>query len=281
MHLTNFHFYNTKNYLYSKPVKGLRSRCVGIEVGCGFAFNGQEKGDEVSGVGNTMTAEFWEYDTRLGRRFNRDPKPNHFISEYVCFANNPIFFKDPEGDTIRTSLYGSLEKWPTKLKAAGDYKKRYDDDVFVFTLHGSEKGIQIGKPKVTKPDGTKTGRGIGKDNQYFEQEVPEIYSEFAAACPEFKNALEKGKKITIILQSCHTGDGDNPIAQKIADYNSNVTVVAPNGFISVWDNYVRTNDDDNSLDENGKFKRYKGTGFYSIFRKDKEVEPIKKPINLN
>jgi hypothetical protein len=68
MHLTNFHFYNFKNYHYSKPAKGLQ----GCRVGYGFAFNGQEKDDEVSGAGNTMTAEFWEYDTRLGRRWNVD-----------------------------------------------------------------------------------------------------------------------------------------------------------------------------------------------------------------
>jgi RHS repeat-associated protein len=64
-----------------------------------FGFNGQEKDDEVSGVGNTMTAEFWEYDARLGRRWNLDPKPRIGISEYSVFGNNPIWFMDPLGDT--------------------------------------------------------------------------------------------------------------------------------------------------------------------------------------
>ena len=27
-----------------------------------YGFNGQEKDDEIYGAGNTMTAEFWEYD---------------------------------------------------------------------------------------------------------------------------------------------------------------------------------------------------------------------------
>jgi hypothetical protein len=40
-----------------------------------FGFNGQEKVNEIAGVGNHNTAEFWEYDTRLGRRWNLDPKP--------------------------------------------------------------------------------------------------------------------------------------------------------------------------------------------------------------
>ncbi|MFA9212440.1 MAG: hypothetical protein ACEQSR_01150 [Candidatus Methylacidiphilales bacterium] len=95
MLLTSFHFYNNKNYLYSKPIKGLQS----YGVGYGFAFNGQEKDDEVSGAGNTMTAEHWEYDSRLGRRWNVDPKPITGLSLYACFANNPIWLSDINGDT--------------------------------------------------------------------------------------------------------------------------------------------------------------------------------------
>jgi hypothetical protein len=65
-----------------------------------FSLNGQEKDDEIYGKGNTTTAEFWEYDGRLGRRFNADPKPHPSISVYACFNNNPIWFNDPLGDSI-------------------------------------------------------------------------------------------------------------------------------------------------------------------------------------
>ena len=65
-----------------------------------YGFNGQEKDDEVAGAGNSMTAMFWQYDTRLGRRWNLDPKPNPSISQYATFANNPIWFSDPNGDTL-------------------------------------------------------------------------------------------------------------------------------------------------------------------------------------
>ena len=37
-----------------------------------YSFNTQEKVDEVYGKGNLNTALFWEYDTRLGRRWNTD-----------------------------------------------------------------------------------------------------------------------------------------------------------------------------------------------------------------
>jgi hypothetical protein len=63
-----------------------------------FGFNGQEKDNEIAGVGNHNTALFWEYDTRLGRRWNLDPKPQISISDYAVNYNNPIQHCDPNGD---------------------------------------------------------------------------------------------------------------------------------------------------------------------------------------
>ena len=40
-----------------------------------YGFNGQEKDNEIYGTGNLNTAEYWEYDARIGRRWNVDPKP--------------------------------------------------------------------------------------------------------------------------------------------------------------------------------------------------------------
>jgi len=65
-----------------------------------FGFNGQEKVNEIAGIGNHNTALFWEYDTRLGRRWNLDPKPSLSVSNYAVFGNNPIVYKDFKGDTI-------------------------------------------------------------------------------------------------------------------------------------------------------------------------------------
>ena len=67
-----------------------------------FGFNGQEKDDEITGqVGSVYTAQYWEYDARIGRRWNVDPVYKPHESPYACFANNPIWFVDPLGlDTI-------------------------------------------------------------------------------------------------------------------------------------------------------------------------------------
>ncbi len=63
-----------------------------------YGFNGQEKDDEVAGAGNTNTAMYWEYDTRLGRRWNLDPNLQVNISDYAVMGNNPIMMCDVLGD---------------------------------------------------------------------------------------------------------------------------------------------------------------------------------------
>lgn len=76
-----------------------------------FGFNGQEKADKIKGAGNSYTAEFWEYDPRIGRRWNQDPKPTVGISEYAVFNNNPVLLGDPLGDTAKlsTRIWGGVK----------------------------------------------------------------------------------------------------------------------------------------------------------------------------
>ncbi|HOS84899.1 MAG TPA: hypothetical protein PK199_08285 [Bacteroidales bacterium] len=67
--------------------------------GCKFAFNGQVKDDEIYGEGNAYSAEFWEYDARIGRRWNVDPMSHQFPwqSPYSVFDNDPISKIDTDG----------------------------------------------------------------------------------------------------------------------------------------------------------------------------------------
>ncbi|MFY0254662.1 hypothetical protein ACDQ55_11985 [Chitinophaga sp. 30R24] len=76
-----------------------------------YGFNGQEKSDEIKGEGNSYTAQFWEYDPKIGRRWNLDPKPTTGISEYSAFNNSPISLADPFGDTssLGTRVVGGLK----------------------------------------------------------------------------------------------------------------------------------------------------------------------------
>jgi hypothetical protein len=94
-----------------------------------YGFNGQEKDDEVYGSGNINTAEFWQYDTRLGRRWNVDPKPVVGLSQYSAFANNPVLYNDIKGDTVGISLFKKDDSFHKQakdhLKDAGKSRWRF------------------------------------------------------------------------------------------------------------------------------------------------------------
>ena len=87
----------TDYYPFRMPMPN-RSFTLAPSEGYRFGFNAQEKDDEVYGKGNLMTAKFWEYDTRLGRRWNLDPKPRVGISDYSVMDGNPIWKNDVLGD---------------------------------------------------------------------------------------------------------------------------------------------------------------------------------------
>ena len=110
-----------------------------------YGFNGQEKDDEVSGEGNTNTAEYWEYNTRLGRRWNLDPVYYTDINRYAVNGNNPIYFKDP----------------------LGDFKTKFGAKAYKFfhggTVTKAESGPHKGEYYVTKKvEGEEGEKGHGK-----------------------------------------------------------------------------------------------------------------------
>jgi len=64
-----------------------------------YGFNTQEKVFEINK--DHYTARYWEYDSRLGRRWNVDPKAMFDISVYSINILNPIRYFDFLGDTVR------------------------------------------------------------------------------------------------------------------------------------------------------------------------------------
>ncbi len=134
-----------------------------------FGFNSQEKVDEISGAGNHNTALFWEYDTRLGRRWNQDPKPNPAISNYVVFTNNPILYNDLNGDSIKLgNLYDKDSKGTyknaEKIAAFEAFASTKEGNKYIidraqkgFVLEGAfMKSLKIN----TKAEGRQSKNGI-------------------------------------------------------------------------------------------------------------------------
>jgi len=165
-----------------------------------FGFGGQQKDDNISGKGNHNTALFWEYDTRLGRRWNLDQKPHPAVSYYASFTNNPIWNIDLLGDTTWNfnSKNGEFLGW-TDLdkkenigkaltiteKIAKDGTKSYDrkeDAVFAFNdleldrdkiLSGSMKLVFITEDDIDKAmdfNGVKTDEAKKHPWKYIERE---------------------------------------------------------------------------------------------------------------
>jgi RHS repeat-associated protein len=98
-----------------------------------YGFNGQEQDNEVAGTGNVMTAEFWEYDTRLGKRWNIDPmsaeKP--WMSPYHAFSNNPILNVDPNG------------AWDSDFKDKDGKTVQHVDDGSNAVFQQTGKGVDV------------------------------------------------------------------------------------------------------------------------------------------
>lgn len=142
-----------------------------------YGFNGQEKVDEISGAGNHTTATFWEYDTRIGRRWNQDPKPNPSFSNYATFANNPIWNTDFAGDTaivfidkdgaggqghIGTAFQNGKGEWYYASQGAGGNPSQSS----LLAGSDTEGGLEIIPLKIQQQIATKDANGnIVKDDQ--------------------------------------------------------------------------------------------------------------------
>jgi hypothetical protein len=127
-----------------------------------FGFNEQEKDDEVAGAGNINAALYWEYDTRLGRRWNLDPKQNEVISYYACYKNNPIINIDINGDTptpkeaaeISAHVYGDKKNgilsggWMVSAKKIKDVNFNSSSNGLKSQLY--ERIITVGEHKGEK-----------------------------------------------------------------------------------------------------------------------------------
>jgi len=87
-----------------------------------YGMNGQENDDEITGNhGTHTTAMFWEYDSRIGRRWNIDPVFDPNTSPYACFSDNPILLSDPNGDTPGEPTSGKTNvKNEPKVKGGSD-----------------------------------------------------------------------------------------------------------------------------------------------------------------
>ena len=110
-----------------------------------YEFNVEEKDNEIYGDGQSYTAEFWQYDARLGRRWNVDPIIKAYESPYATFANNPVWYIDPFGlDTLLPNPSGKNFYLPDAVL-----------DIRYFTSETAKGGIS-GREYLVKSESVKS-----------------------------------------------------------------------------------------------------------------------------
>jgi hypothetical protein len=107
----------------------------------------------VSGNGNSNSAEFWQYDGRLSRRWNIDPILKPFESPHACFRNNPILLIDPTGEDVDLSNLSDEDKAKIENQLNPehkDYNEAYatlyqnlvDDHSTMYTFNNTQTRTQ-------------------------------------------------------------------------------------------------------------------------------------------
>ena len=165
----------TDYYAFGMPMPGRQFNSNGYKYG----FNGQLKDDEVYGAGNLNSAEYWEYDTRLGRRWNRDPVVKDWESPYACFSDNPVWFSDVNGDS---------DDKPTKSNPNDPNKKggkdKFHDETKKLVSQNQEivdKGVE--EMKSIQVAYTNLNGNSGLESPEITQNTPNNQSESQAPTP--------------------------------------------------------------------------------------------------
>ncbi|UII21528.1 RHS repeat domain-containing protein [Fulvivirga ligni] len=141
-----------------------------------FGFNGME--NDLGLSNDTYTSTFREYSAKIGRWWSIEPKFKDYpgLSPYVGFNNNPINYRDPEGDDPITALLEGVTAFAieagldfvTNLVLKGDNAEQAFDNInwkgaafegvkatafSFFAPSGSQTAIRlakIGKSKIGK-----------------------------------------------------------------------------------------------------------------------------------
>lgn len=219
-----------------------------VHNGYRYRVNTQEYSPELND--DSYTAEFWQYDARLGRRWNLDPSPTDGISGYSAFANNPNFFTDPLGDTSKFfGNDGSLMYQDNKGKGNDLYvvdngqfnllRSKYKNKnkltselvkVGVKAYDNQDAAAAAWVPDgfaATKSDNFERGARIFRAKTFGDQKVPYLY---------IVGSTVKGHKsddLGVSQETDPSGSTATLNGQNITLYKSTITVTTRRGNVIV------------------------------------------------
>lgn len=210
MYLTNFHFYNNKNYLYSKPLKGLQ----GCGVGYRFSFNGKENDDETQ----TQDYGFRIYNTRLGKFLSVDPLTKQYpeLTPYQFAGNTPIQATDLDGlepnyinknNNINIPASDNLQHtfpsyaFPQLKSTNSSYLELKLTAVVTIAEHGASFKVKLAGVGLELTDVTKERDLIGfRDNKFVKNDKKET-DKFGAAIGPLGIDISKEKNKNAVFKT--------------------------------------------------------------------------------
>ena len=232
-----------------------------------YGYNGMEMDNDIKGTGNHLSTHFRGLDPRVGRWGSTDPKENLYpsLSSYNSFGNNPIVYKDSEGDVLQVGgddLQLSLSD--LKLLAPEQYRNQVKliENSNVVTFEGfdnlpedvqSYEGISLLNDLITskknyeyvlggKIEGIQASSG---DRVYFDDRNAELYPSTAIT------NLSVTDRVNIKLFPNESSSNDKPRfgidgAVRISDGEFSITgsdLKVPRGnviFHELKENFYRT-----------------------------------------
>lgn len=112
-----------------------------------YGYQGKERDDEIKGSGNSYDFGARMLDTRLGRWFSLDKegKSQPGWSPYKGFNDNPIIFKDPDGNTeiLTINYVKGNERLTFKIYMSDEVKVRMNLDNGLPYAHDINHTINI------------------------------------------------------------------------------------------------------------------------------------------
>jgi hypothetical protein len=103
-----------------------------------YSHNSHEREDAI--FEGAQSAEYWMYDSRIGRRWERDPVVKPWESPYAAFSNNPIVFADPKGLDAESRAHKKANKIGGEVRKIGD---------------GKYEVVEVKSKEITNADGSK------------------------------------------------------------------------------------------------------------------------------
>jgi hypothetical protein len=177
-----------------------------------YGMNGQQKDLEIFNGANS--AEFWEYDSRIGRRWNIDPVVDVPISGYATFADNPILLSDMLGNKPGDDDPKS-KKVIDKKNSSINFKKAEDGTYLI-------EEVPIYGEKIPKPNQVKSENSLIKKVSSFFNALGNELRELDDFIANSHDGSEKTAVKTGFhgIQETNNGGNKNIHALGLPDFNT-------------------------------------------------------------